>query len=472
MNAKATALTTSSTSLLSQARLLKRDLYDRYLHRRIAYFTYHIIYKLFENSYTQQQVKAAPTSSAPSEGTSERASRSLMSNASSNHCSFFKSLLKFVDKTLDKKYSFLTFCDYFSCSTRETGEKAAIPGVQFEFRLPSNGAEASFKMNISRSNCFIGFVYFIISAFQAAKVFYLVLSILNNIFRIYYQIKQQISTAGPSTAVKAPAMSSDDKQPQQIDEARVRVQSSENERLYAKLGFMLRQLNHIDSLDCIYLHSFVMQLVENENGDKMARQEQQQLPSSTSLATGQQDTVAQFSSSSLATSVTDEEDDWDGGETAAGKNRRRDASKFKELKMKLILKQFLIFLVNMNEDNEADGSSSRSSKKSASLIGESLHGHLLCTLSQIATRLLKESLSSKKASVEQEQTSDSNEIELEESNKEPDVSNASVEATTTDDDHTFARLFSIMYRLASAGLGQGHIDLLRTCFIDQRIKIG
>ena len=321
-------------------------------------------------------------------------------------------------------------------------------------------------MNISRSNCFIGFVYFIISAFQAAKVdasvFYFVLNILNKLFRIYYQIKQQISTAGPSTAATAPAMSSGYKQPQQIDEVRVRVQSSENERLYVKLGFMLRQLNHIDSLDCIYLHSFVMQLVENENGDKMARQEQQQLPSSTSLATGQQDTVAQFSSSSLATSVTDEEDDWDGGETAAGKNRRRDASKFKELKMKFILKQFLIFLVNMNEDNEADGSSSRSSKKSDSLIGESLHGHLLSTLSQIATRLLKESLSSKKASVEQEQTSDSNEIELEESNKEPDVSNASGEATTTDDEHKFAQLFSIMYRLASAGSGQGHIDLLRT----------
>ena len=56
--------------------------------------------------------------------------------------------------------------------------------------------------------------------------------------------------------------------------------------------------------------------------------------------------------------------------------------------MKFILKQFLIYLVNMNKEKDQDDTSGR--KKS--LISESLYTHLL---TQISTKLLAKSLNQK-----------------------------------------------------------------------------
>ena len=142
----------------------------------------------------------------------------------------------------------------------------------------------------------------------------MLINILNKLFRIYYQIKQQARASGNSGSghqTEADTKSNEElKQQAILDQARLRLQANENDHLFGKLGLMLRQLNSIGDLDRTFLDSFVVQLIEADQAAaklKAFSTSYNKFNNTNSSEAASFKDTAQFSSSSMATSMTDDD---------------------------------------------------------------------------------------------------------------------------------------------------------------------
>lgn len=188
---------------------LNKSRYEYYLLSKISSFTYDIIYKLCTSYYL----------------TTHEANDTKMDN-------IFQQLLKYIENSLDSPNGILGFCEFFGSTT----SNCSTPLLE----------EKPSKMNLieTTTNKFLIFISTSSSSNSSQEYFIQILSILNKLFKINYNLAQQLK---------------------QTEDDNSETKSNES-TTFKKLNKVLAQINQIADLDTEFLQKWLSKLVlPNEN---------------------------------------------------------------------------------------------------------------------------------------------------------------------------------------------------------------